>query len=630
MSQDTESNFDTISESVAAQLFNDIEALVVAGDYEAAMEAVATVNKDPQYSTKSARWLAVIAIRTGNLVYAIDLLKEFETAGDATGDAIEVLATLYALVGKVQEALYFGKLATMSKPDGEMYKFLPSNFPTFAFAFNNLRERPLYNDAIGQVGNGDYAAAVIKLEQHLSLFPDDMEGIEALAEAYIATGDYARANSHLCVLRSVQPSEPRFASFMGQALMGSGAFEAGIECHLEAIRLAQDESVEIRVGYYCAAGMNLSSLPSGFEGFRETVVSGLAATLREEEPLEFDMPPFDADRKTITVAYIVGADFTPEECAAAVRIFAAHDRSKVRVVGIGMGKIDASRNKPFKTNCDWWINAQNIDHFTLTTILRGESVDVLVDLSGLGCVEGVMLQYLRCAPLQISAPLGATGLSGVSGVDLSMEDLLSKDAGHALGALLHTFEPAPARTPSGASSLTYGADLDLRDLNWQVIGLWSRILKAQEGATLLLSGEAFENGLVVEKLIEAFGAFGVVDRIDVLSSENSERFLDEIDVLLTPFPNARASAVAAALSSGVPVVVMDGQSATPQVVRALGMADTMIAVSSDDYAAKALAAAAGGAMPPAKVDDVRNHSLFNAKKRISEIEDFYIASLKAE
>ena len=78
MLQNINSDLDKNSDTDADQLFKDIESQIIEGDYEAAMETIARTNKDPNLSSESARWLAIIAIRTNNFAYAIDLLKEFE------------------------------------------------------------------------------------------------------------------------------------------------------------------------------------------------------------------------------------------------------------------------------------------------------------------------------------------------------------------------------------------------------------------------------------------------------------------------------------------------------------------------------------------------------------------------
>ncbi|MGE5475837.1 MAG: hypothetical protein ACM3Q1_04225 [Bacteroidales bacterium] len=530
--------------------------------------------------------LAAIAYRQGNLAAAIQLIEPLADGIQVSSDIPEALAVLNCLAGRVSEALFYGKLATVLKPDNAVLPLFGPTFPRYADAFLSIEQKPLLRRSREAFEAGDAVRATLLVEQHLQLFRDDVEGLDRYAECLMATGEYRKA---VGVLRSVLtlagPSATLF-SRLGQSLVALGEFEQGMACHRQAVTRGGKAAV-----LWAAMVRDWSYCPWGETEAARQAAAGLAAVIAAGGPKVARKPPVAQVKPMLTVGFLCNAPRDEDHRAMVAAVAAGLKNSSVKVVGFGGGELIEASNVVYRGAFDLWRNTLKVDELTLSALVRGEGVDVLIDCDGLAARERLSLMARNPAPLQVSwlnMPLGVS----MPGAHLH----LGGEDGPACGMLLLPCagaNPTPLPAAAAAGGITFGADVTRAELTPEVVRVWAAILHAVPDATLVLANRSFDEPEAADRLVDLFGNFGVAHRIDIVGAASPEEFFTEVDVALAPFPVVRPAPYGLALSSGVPVVTLAGQDRTgfAKTLNALGGAVArMVVETEDEYVAAAVAA----------------------------------------
>lgn len=582
-------------------------------------------------SIKAVCALSAIAFRQGNLAGAIKMLEPVADGVQGNSDVPEALAVLNCLAGRVSEALYYGKLATVLQPDNTVLPLFGSKFPKYADAFLAIEHKPLLSRARAAFDNGSYLQARGYIEQHLELFRDDVEALDRYAECLIAMGEYRRA---VGVLRSVLtlggPSATLY-SRLGQSLVALGDFDQGMACHRQAVTRGNKAAV-----LWAAMVRDWAYSPWGENAARSDAVAGLVKTITEAGPKIARKPPAALAKPVLTIGFLCNAPADQDQRAMTAAIARGFDRASVRVIGFGPGELGEAVNLPYRGGFTAWRNTNKVDELTLSAVIRGESLDVLIDADGLAARERLSLMTRNAAPRQFSwlnVPVGVQ----IPGINMH----LGAESGPSCGMfLLSCAEGSPTPLPAGLAEgrVTLGADVTLAELNPELVRTWSAILHAIPEATLALLDHGFSEPDATNRLVEMFGNFGVAHRIDVLACGRAEEFFANVDIALAPFPIVRPDPYGVALSAGVPVVALAGRDATG-FSRTLERLDQIVGsqtVVADvgQYVGKVISLAADlGALAEFRKTvplQIRQSVVFSPQAFAGEWERFFRESLSAE
>jgi predicted O-linked N-acetylglucosamine transferase (SPINDLY family) len=124
--------------------------------------------------------------------------------------------------------------------------------------------------------------------------------------------------------------------------------------------------------------------------------------------------------------------------------------------------------------------------------------------------------------------------------------------------------PEPAAAPIlQRGHITFGCYNNLAKITPSVIALWSRILRAQPTARMIVKTHQFNNRDTCQALLAAFAAHGVDPaRIELRGSSPHRELLrqyGDIDIVLDPFPYSGGLTTCEALWMGVPTLTMPGE-----------------------------------------------------------------------
>ncbi|MBX9635431.1 MAG: hypothetical protein K2X44_10675, partial [Magnetospirillum sp.] len=340
-----------ISANATSELLATAASLLRLEDWAGAIAAAEAQINDPLQRTDAMAVLAAAAFRSGQLVSAIQLMSHLLDEDATTSDIPELLAVLNCLIGRVSEALYYGKVGALIKPDHRYIPLFGPSLPSFADAFRAMATKPLLAEARKQLEGGNTAKAAELMEQHLEIYPNDIEALDAYGLALMSGG---RPRDAIGILRSAMtlggPSATVF-SRLAQALTQIGDVESGIACHREAASRAPQSAA-----LWAAQLRDLNYLPWTDSSAHRNAADGLAALLAANQPKTPRRAPPAAEKPVLTIGYLCSTNLDQASRAMITNIARAHDRKSVTVVGFGTGELSIPANISFRGAFDRWRN----------------------------------------------------------------------------------------------------------------------------------------------------------------------------------------------------------------------------------------------------------------------------------
>lgn len=533
-----------------------IEALELA-------ESASTQSRDPLLCVFA---LASVAYRQGMIGSAIQLVKEMHESGQDVADTHELLAILYCQAGLLSNALYHSKEATISPPDGRMIALFGPNLPGFSQALANAPHKPLMRSAQAALDRWDVATAIVHVEQHLMVAPDDVEAIDLYANALIQDGRMAKALGMLRSLVTLAGPKPTLLSRIGTCLVSMGRHDQGFAAQRAALVEAPGA-----IPLWGALAADLVYLPRGHSDAQS--LTRQWAECVETKAVKSPRPaPLMGKSDKALVAFLCSQRLSPIEQEMLSKLVGALDRQRFQTLCLGNGELSAKHNVIFRGVFDRWRNVAELDVLTLGALIRGEGVSILIDMDGLRAPAHAGLFLRNCAPLQ-SAWLNAPAHGPVPGANMHLVSQPRGLPGEVVvpgGRYLCDVVPFSAGpSPSAGGGFCFGADVTMGQITPQTAALWSRVLAAVPGSMLLLRDHGqFAESENVSALIELFGNFGVAHRIDVVAGELQD-FCAQVDVMLAPVPHFDVLDAGRVIVSGVPMVVLRDSVAADDIAAAL-------------------------------------------------------------
>ena len=278
----------------------------------------------------------------------------------------------------------------------------------------------------------------------------------------------------------------------------------------------------------------------------------------------------------------------------------------------------------FESLCSHFADVSRDTLEALAERIRGDGLDILVDLAGHSGNNRLAVFAHRLAPVQATW-LGCPGTTGLRAMDARLTDAWADPPGDSeshhterlvrLAPPFLCFAPSPdapevSPLPSlGEEPFTFGSFNSFAKCSEGTVALWARILHAVPGARLFLKDRAMAEPAYQGWVRERFRAHGVApERILCagwrMSDADHYGAYGHMDLALDPFPYNGTTTTCEALWMGVPVVTLAGRRHSGRVgvslLSALGM-EAFIAADEEAYLATAVALA----RDPARLADLR-------------------------
>jgi len=286
-----------------------------------------------------------------------------------------------------------------------------------------------------------------------------------------------------------------------------------------------------------------------------------------------------------------------------------HDSSRYEVVCYNNAESGDDMTDHMRTLVDHWRNIFFISDLELATLVHGDQVDILIDLSGHTLGNRLLTFARKPAPVQISW-LGYLNTTGMQAMDFRLTDVVSDPPGTERWyreQLLRLPGPqwcyAPEAGPIVApvslamhrrnnDPVVFACMTRFMKITDSAVDLWIQILQALPDTSLrIVDVPVHYRARELQRRFDNAGLGGRVEMVPTLFGKDYWQAFDEIDVALDTFPYTGATTTCDCLWMGVPVVTLAGpcgaaRSASSLLV-ALGLHE-MVAITADDYVAIAI------------------------------------------
>jgi len=306
-------------------------------------------------------------------------------------------------------------------------------------------------------------------------------------------------------------------------------------------------------------------------------------------------------------------------------LLAEHDPDAVEAVCYAHVPAPDPMTERLKGLAHEWHDIATLDDPALAEKIRGERIDILVDLAGHTAKNRLPVFVHKPAPIQVTY-LGYPNTSGLARIDYRLTDAVADPPGDGddlyaerlvrLDRCFLAYRPPPAAPAvSGLPSerigrITFGSFNNNTKITPELIAVWSRILRELPTSRLLLKSGPFADRETRQRYLDLFAAEGIEPkRIRAFGylPEVSDHlnFYANIDLALDTFPYNGTTTTCEALWMGVPVLTLAGPVHASRVgaslLTAVGIED-LIARDTDAYVGKAI----GLASDPARLADLRS------------------------
>jgi len=560
-----------VDDDILAAGVRDVRAFFDVGNYTGALDACEGLLARRPDSPEALLLLGLISFELEEQQHGLLLLTQAHKMAPQVREYADALACVNALIGDNNEALFYAKLATVLTSHWLGDALLPESYSKFFQSLRDARPHLFRDRARRQMEKGNAASALVACNKQLELTPEDHDTWRILARAALEAGNIERVLDACEFLRT----DTLLASdydVLARAWARVGRFDEAEQAHLNAIESEpNDPSLsQSRIRTLAARHGNRG-------GHLQRENDAWVAQFAPPADTPRKRPPTAADiDRPLRVAYVGGELHTGPLVELLSPILALHDPDRVLPYCYAANARYDMASERLARHCVRWTDIHGIDPVTAGEILRGDGIDIAVDLSGHGPDSQLQMFAQRPAPICVSW-LGAALPAG-AGFDylLASEMLLpvDEDAGatarsiHRLPAthIAHlpfdapgTITPLPAR---GQPHITIGVMAPLAQIGEAAVGDWSEILDNIPNTRIVVANLERLDGAAVYRLYEMATAAGIRDRVDIADLEeidpNGYGFFDYFDILLDPQPNSRFLETCRALWMGVPVLAIAG------------------------------------------------------------------------
>lgn len=229
-------------------------------------------------------------------------------------------------------------------------------------------------------------------------------------------------------------------------------------------------------------------------------------------------------------------------------------------------------------SCAAWRDVTGWPDARLAQQVRGDGIDILIDLAGHTAHNRLPMFAFKPAPVQASW-LGYFGTTGVAAIDYLLADpwsLPPQFDAHFTETVWRLPEtrlcfsvPEDAPEVSALPALlnghmTFGCFGNLSKLNDEVLAVWAQVMQAVPGSRLLLKAKQLDDAVMHAEVLRRFACHGITgERIELERFAARGDYLAsyaKVDIVLDTFPFPGGTTSAEALWMGVPVLTLKGGS----------------------------------------------------------------------
>ncbi len=571
----------TVSTPHLDELNNAIRALMKE-NIASALEIVQGILAQDPDVPEALHLLGLCAVRLSDLGRGIALIMRAHEIDPECRDYADALSVLKTQMGDLDDSLYFAKLATTLEVHPKLENLTPSNLQNYAAALDNINVSSFHLEAMVGFELRRFDEAVALCEKELRLTPDSPKTLLLMGQSLIEIGEYPRAQAALQAVEHLFPGDPDVAIALAHSLLFQGNSDDTLACLQYA--MASDEE---RIDGVCAYLTTLSFMDDARWTMRKELDETLLARAKAMgvEAMEGSDQPAEGK---IRIGILADIFYRCDDALVLEAFLTTYNRERFEVFCYQQSATHDNTTDHLKSLCDSWRPVFNLDDYVVASIISGDAIQALIDLTGFGPGQRRAVLAAQAAPLQVAwfNHLDGTG-KGCINLLLTDRATLETDRrtrleGQEIAELetgLYAFAPfamlgEPGPLPAlEHNTITFGARADLARLSAQTALMWCTLLRGVPKSLLALNTGPNLPEDIRMSLVARFAHFGLTGRIVFFESEQQDgtyedpelTFLKGVDILLDGGVNTTAAHVARALWMGVPVLTRDGGRRSAQV-----------------------------------------------------------------
>lgn len=526
--------------------------------------------------------------QSGLLSEAESLYRQILAIEPHHADSLNLLGAIAVQAGRHEEAIELIQRSIALKPDN------PS-------AYDNL--------GVVLRKNGRSNEAITAYRHAIALQPNMAGTHYNLGNALY---DKGRLDDAIVAYRQALALNPGSAEAhcnLGNALKDKGLLNDAIAAYRKAITLKPD--------YNHAHSNLLLSLhyQSGWDG-ETSMAEHRLWDRKHAEPLRQSIQPHANNRepeRRLRIGY-VSPDFRSHPVAFFFEgLLEEHDRAQVEVFCYADTPSPDNVTLRLRQHAGHWRETTGASDLEVADRIRGDKIDILIDLAGHTANNRLPVFARKPAPVQVTW-LGYCDTTGLATIDYRITDAQadppgSTEAMHSeqLVRLPHGFacfrpaEDAPPVGPLpalGDGRVTFASFHTLAKLNDAVLELWAQILAEVRESRLMLVSAGLDERSAQESLRNFFSSRGIgPGRLEFKGRQLLGEYLaqhNQVDMLLDCHPFSGHTVSCHALWMGVPVVTQAGRTHCSRMVASvlsnIGLPG-LVAETPDEYVKRAVALA---------------------------------------
>ena len=569
----------------------------------------------------------LVSLRANEIGKAVNAFEAAHQLKPTINEPIEILAILYAKLGRLTDSLYYGKLSVAAQDRFPVTGLIPEWLGTFEQSFFNMQDRPLLAQAEQAMAAGNYGEAIRCYRQASEIDAGSVETWRGLALACRLAGQPFDALTALRRIEAIMPPAPGDYSALGQSLELLGRWDDAKACHDHA---ASSAPADEQIGW-TALRCRISQPAEPAE-----IAAQAAIWAKNFAPIpvfeQAPVPEFGSlAQRPLRLGVYTANWLDAAGLELVVPLLLALPRDKVDLRVYSDGYADTPLARTLRGHAAGWESLTDLDDETAAFTLGNEELDTVINLDGplRRRPRPLLFRYLAHAhayafleTVEVAEAAGFTGTLADSAAGLSLDRIIGIPgiAASLPRDLSLLIAPVPPRTNG---PVVFGTLAPLGRISLTATALWADLLTRLPGSTLAFDPEllAGENG--VGEILSRFERLGLGGRI---RTDRTENYLAEVDLLLDlpGCPDYEASI--AALAAGVPVITYPGTMPATEAlgswIEMLGLPE-LVARDGESYLDRACAAVAPETHP-ALVEKLRSaiarESAFGAAHRAKLLE----------
>jgi protein O-GlcNAc transferase len=353
-------------------------------------------------------------------------------------------------------------------------------------------------------------------------------------------------------------------------------------------------------------------------------------------------------KKKLNVGYICHFFHNCVSQSLLIPFLKAHNRERVKVFCYSdteTNEVDAA----IKSIADVWRDTKNLDHETLSSQIKNDQIDILLELNGHCIMNRYAVIARKPAPVQISFynQCGTTGISAFDYALVGDENNLEKSAPYYSEEIYYVKgvtgisifpDHFPAVSPPPCLSkgyITFGSFGAAHKVNVDVVKMWCKVLKRVPNSRFFMKAGVLSHPAFLNAYKQWFKNEGIsLDRIHFEGHSEHHKMLEcysRMDIALDTFPYTAGTTTMEASWQGVPVITLTGDKYCSQngkvITSSMGHPE-LIAYSEQEYINKAVELANDKERliyyRNNLRNDYRNSPRADAKAYAEKLEDAYV------